>query len=613
LSTLLGFEIPTGRRFEIPDEGHCAWIGQTQLSGKTTTFEAIVYRAGKKFKAVAFITKPGESSFLTGRMIPPYFSEPSNDPEQPLWQWVKSILEASQSRKLRFEESWIIRACDDPRPAKTLADVHKNILDLLSGEKAEPKPTKRKTQKPAKWARKPVTGINAGVYTSLKAYFDIVMPQLARLPYSKTLELRPGLNVMDLRNYSIELQSLVIRSVMEHVYTREKNTRVIVPEAQDFVPRGKNSPVKMACENLVRKGGADKNFMWLDSQDIVAVDYTMLRAVSILGCGVQGQINEINRTIGYMFGSDNINPADIGRLNVGEFYVRVPGGIVTKVYVQPAWMPSEIHAQSIAKGEIPVSSARSMIDAFKSSHPTPGVPKNWKGIYGDIAAGVGQAESGTSPAGIQDVGTAELEDDGDKSETRTEEDEMKWEDEIKWRDAKYEALKKKYDDLDKAHDALAERVRQLLKKYEAAAESPASKNGDPRCLKIFTAAEWADVIYARVKEHALKDPSVLLLLATKPELRVNVTRPTIDISAGTLKGNIALLLSEKFFDVPKQSGEIRAELSRRGMLPNGPKTPNTLIAGAINDLHRMGFLTDEEHGWRATPSMKAYIREAQEA
>src|SRR5258708_21278574 len=129
---LLGFEMGPGRRGERRETGHLAVFGQTQLSGKTTALEAIAFRG--HLKAVAFITKQGEGGFLTGRMIPPYFSEPTNDEEQPLWRWVKSILEASQQRKMNFEESWIIRACEDPRQAKTLLDVHGNIKALLGGE-----------------------------------------------------------------------------------------------------------------------------------------------------------------------------------------------------------------------------------------------------------------------------------------------------------------------------------------------------------------------------------------------------------------------------------------------------------------------------------------------
>jgi hypothetical protein len=362
---LLGWEIGTGRRVEIPETGHLAWFGQTQLSGKTTALEAIAYRG--ELRAVAFITKQGEGGFLTGRMIPPYFSEPTNDEEQPLWRWVKSILEASQQRRLTIEESSIIRACEIPELANSLSDVHANIKALLAGEKKFPGSQRKikKNSDPA-WARKPVTGFERSMYTSLNAYFNIVMPQLARLPYTKRLELHDGLNVMDLREYAMETQALVIRSVMEWVYQHEKGVRVIVPEAQDFVPQGKNSPVKMACETLVRKAGANKNFMWLDSQDMAAVDKIMLRACSIVGIGVQTEGHEIERSLAGLF-TPQLKPVDIARLKIGEFFVRTPEAKVSKVYVQPAWMESELHAQAIAKGEERVESARQMLRAFKDS------------------------------------------------------------------------------------------------------------------------------------------------------------------------------------------------------------------------------------------------------
>ena len=378
---LLGWEIGTGKRVEIPETGHLAWFGQTQLSGKTTALEAIAFRG--KLRAVAFITKQGEGGFLTGRMIPPYFSEPTNDEEQPLWRWVKSILEASQARRLTFEESWIIRCCEDPRQAKTLADVHANIKALLGGEFATvTKGRGKRAKQIQKTIRRPVSGINAGVYTSLKAYFDIVMPQLARLPYTKKLELHSGLNVMDLREYAMETQALVIRSVMEWVYQHEKGVRVIVPEAQDFVPQGKNSPVKMACETLVRKAGANKNFMWLDSQDMAAVDKIMLRACSIVGIGVQTEMHEIDRSLAGLF-TPQLRPVDIARLKIGEFFVRTPEARVTKCYVQPAWMSSELHAQAIAKGEESVSSARQMLRAFKISREPKSAPSSPAPVRGE--------------------------------------------------------------------------------------------------------------------------------------------------------------------------------------------------------------------------------------
>lgn len=579
MNILAGFEVPSGRRVEIPERGHLAWFGQTQLSGKTTALEAFVARGG--FKAVAFVTKRGESSFLTGRTIAPFFSEPTNDPEQPLWRWVKSILEASQQRKMRFEESWIIEACEKPKQAVKLADVHENIIGLLRGER-DTRPVKKGKDKKERWLRRPVSGMNQGVYTSLNAYFNIVMPQLARLPYSKKIDLRPGLNVMDLREYSLELQALVIRSVMEYVYLHERNTRVIVPEAQDFVPEGRNSPVKMACENMVRKGAADGNFMWLDSQDMAAVDKTMLRQVSIMGCGVQGEINEIERTVRTLFGS-TLKPHDIGRLKVGEFYIRLPGGDIHKTYVQPAWMDSEVHAQAIAKGDESVSSARAMLKEFQTKRSADGAA-------------------------------------ADKEE------------ELVYKQ-KYEELQVLHDDLKtqhkllvESHDGLAQRLA-IIEDHRVKPSAGTNgrhcrtSSGDAGIVEqsIVAAAVAAadgdgipnlDEIYQHVIDRARKDPGVLQLLTTSPELRVTVERRVINANGDSMQGKMAILIADKFFDKPRSIDEIRAECLRRGFF--AAKTNNAVFTqrGSLSDMLKLGFFTLEAGCYQVVPGMKVHIQEA---
>ena len=614
---LLGWEIGTGNRVEIPETGHLAWFGQTQLSGKTTALEAIAFRG--ELRAVAFITKQGEGGFLTGRMIPPYFSEPTNDEEQPLWRWVKSILEASQQRKLNFEEAWIIRCCVEPRIAKSLKDVHENIKALLDGEgDYVEKGRGKKKKREWKYTRKPVSGINAGVYTSLKAYFDIVMPQLARLPYTKKLTLHPGLNVMDLREYAMETQALVIRSVMEWVYQHEKGVRVIVPEAQDFVPQGKNSPVKMACETLVRKAGANKNFMWLDSQDMAAVDKIMLRACSIVGIGVQTEMHEIDRSLAGLF-TPALRPVDIARLKIGEFFVRTPEARVSKVYVQPAWMSSELHAQAIAKGEESVASARQMLRAFKisreskSAPPSPAPhqllqiqtldapgegdekgdenePHERNALPGDRASDSDVSNSSEDQESNSDAVSATL-----LRASETEDDEKMWRE-------KYETLEAEHKTLIEAHDALAKEVHRLRRvitprgsvEHGVALPADGSANGGDK-----------EAFYRYVVDRAQKDPGILELLTRQPELRVKVERQTVEMDDSTIVGRIARLVHEGYFKQPRNGPTVQKELKRRGC-----DQPTTNLYKPLNKLTEMGFLTLEPDGFQEVPEMKVLVQKA---
>jgi hypothetical protein len=622
---LAGFEVPSGRRFEIPDEGHIGIFGQTQLSGKTTALEAIAFRG--HLKTIAFVTKQGEGGFLTGKGIPPYFSEPTNDEENPLWRWVKAILESNVRRTLRFEESWIISACERPRQAQTLADVQANIKSLLSGEgEYIEKGRGRKRKREWKYIRKPVTGLNAGVYTSLNAYFSIVMPQLARLPYVKKLELHPGVNVMDLRDYAMETQALVIRSVLEAVYQYEKNVRVIVPEVQDFIPQGRNSPVKMAAENFIRKGGANKNFMWVDGQDMAAVDKFVLRACSIVAVGVQTEAHEIDRSLATIF-SPALKPIDIARLKIGEFFVRTPEARVTKIYVQPCFIDSELHAQAIAKGEESVSSARQMLRAFKQTREqvvgdreagkkvlsppqllqlqTQESPYQENSNQGDEADGQHHDAKNSSHPG-SGKGTGDAEERRETSEmdetvsgapvsgvgSESEVDEKMWRE-------KYEALQAEHKTLIEAHDALAKRVRELEDTTHGLRvpkhESPATGNGRPSHYDL-------NFIYDEIKHRAQKDPGILEILTKKPELRVKVERPVIQVDGGTLRGQLALLVKKGFFDSPVNGNSAFKEVMRLGK-----KVAKPNVYRELDGLAELGFLTKEEGGYQMVAEMKIQI------
>src|SRR4051812_4430271 len=99
----LGFAVGTGEPVSVPVQ-HLAVTGQTQASGKTTTLEALVTRSRRS--AIAFVTKRAEGSFRRAEaVVPPYFAERAD------WQTVSAILQATLHEKLRFERSWIMRAC----------------------------------------------------------------------------------------------------------------------------------------------------------------------------------------------------------------------------------------------------------------------------------------------------------------------------------------------------------------------------------------------------------------------------------------------------------------------------------------------------------------------
>lgn len=320
---LLGFEIKTGKKIEI-EPSHLIVTGLTQKSGKTTTLEALITRSN--LKAVAFRTKINESGFSQGSFIPPYFRERFD------WEYVQSVLEAIMKERLRFQRSWIIRACET---AQSLTDVARNIDTAL----ADPK----------------IRSLDKSVFIELQAFFRKILPLIQYANFSRTLELRDGLNIMDLVRFPVELQGLVIDSVLEHVLKHETDTIIIIPEAWRYLPEGRNTPVKLTAEQFIRQSASSNNFLWIDSQDITGVDKTPLKQISTWILGYQSEKNEVKRTIEQMPLPSKLRPTsdEIMTLEKGHFYCCTER-FVKKVYVLPSWLPEEKGIE-IAKGKLNVS------------------------------------------------------------------------------------------------------------------------------------------------------------------------------------------------------------------------------------------------------------------
>src|SRR5271163_3119487 len=357
----LGYVVGTGEPVEIPLR-HTAVTGQTQESGKTTTLEGLIHRSG--LQAVAYVTKRGESSFHVMHPIPPYFQERAD------WKFVQSLLEASTETKLKFEQSWIMRASEG---ARTLQDVRANIAKFLTGVRdTRVVKTKRGAEPKERWLQKPARGLSGDVYYVLNKYLDDIMPQLAEMPYTTALDLADGLNVMDLRDYEFPLQALVIRSVTDRIRQHLEGTINIIPEAWKFAPKFRGSPVRLAAEEYVREAAAMKNFLWIDSQDLAGVADVLMRQVGVWLFGVQRATREIWRALEHMpegLPAKRPRPADIATLSKGQFYVCF-GKEMYKVYVQPAWMEAA-HAEAIARGEEEIDSAGDILKGYASKHAPP--------------------------------------------------------------------------------------------------------------------------------------------------------------------------------------------------------------------------------------------------
>jgi len=325
---LLGYEVGSGEPVFVPLH-HLAIFGMTQLSGKTTTLEALISRS--RLRAIAFITKRGEAGFSKCNLVTPYY-KPRAD-----WQFVEGLVNVALGEKVKYEPGMRWAIIKVSKGAKSLRDVKAKAEEML--EKA-----KRDFQKQ--------------LFEKLITYLEIVVPELERWRFSDKLELFEGINVMDLSNMRLETQHIVIASTIEYAFANLDHVIVIIPEAWETIPQGKMTPVKWVAQQFIRKGAAIGNYLWLDSQDIGGIDKTPLRQCDNWLMGRMKEAHEVERILKQLLGM-KVAAEEIQTLPLGHFYAAI-GNEVKKVYVLPVGVSEDV-GREVALGK---RSPESVRDSF---------------------------------------------------------------------------------------------------------------------------------------------------------------------------------------------------------------------------------------------------------
>jgi hypothetical protein len=113
-----------------------------------------------------------------------------------------------------------------------------------------------------------------------------------------------------------------------------------------------------------------------------------------------------------------------------------------------------------------------------------------------------------------------------------------------------------------------------------------------------------ETLYQRFKARLTKEaPSILKVLVTKPELRIEEVTEIIEVDIKTARGMVAKLIQEGFVDDIVSANVIHKELKRRWDY----RSSSVRIYEQCAALTSMGFLTKEEGGYRAQVDMKRNI------
>lgn len=334
----LGYEIKIGKEVSIKPS-HLIVTGITQLSGKTTTLEALIKRSG--LKAVIFKTKIGERSFTEGIEIAPFFRDRSD------YEFVKSLIEAYAKEKLFLEKGTLMRLC---KGSVSLIEIKKRVDEELASGK--------------------LRGLKEEIHTRLQHYLENLIPQIQYANLSKTLDIREGINIMNLERFSEEAQSLIIQSVADEVLRTMKGVIIVIPEAWKFLPQKYNNPCKRVVESFIRQGATNQNFIWIDSQDMAGVDKIPLKQISTWILGYQSERNEVKHTLDQISLPKKLKPKEeeIMNLKKGHFFLSCYEGVYS-VYVQPSWLNDE-DAVKIAKGKLDVDKIEAPDNLIPYSRPT---------------------------------------------------------------------------------------------------------------------------------------------------------------------------------------------------------------------------------------------------
>lgn len=601
----LGYEVGSGDTVEIPVR-HMAVTGQTQESGKTTTLEALISRSGHS--AIAFLTKRGEGSFSDAVRVRPYFQERTD------WQFVQSIIESVLRKDQQFKQPWIMRACEG---AKSLADVQKRTRQL-----------EEKTK----------NAFSQDMYMVLGAYLDKVVPVIASLPKSNRVEVNRGrLSVMDLVSYPEELQILVIASTLEWIHKHEQGVITVIPEAWKFIPQGRNTPVRMAAEKLIREGAGLRNYVWIDSQDMAGVDKIMLRACAVWLIGVQREANEVKRAIANMpAGLKRPNAGDVATLELGQFFACF-GSVIKKTYVQPAWMEKEI-ARGIALGTVDLRTAIDAMPAklkqpvstsFKEGRTMPPRASLPTDPEAQLLSGVEGAElESSAPFHTNNLQRdAPNEGDGAGPEMATGKEQAVPDLDVDWfneitGEGQYSAVQEEAmpaaPDVDKLFEQWTKENRlnsqhtlpgagwsasAMVAFGRACVEAATNnRNGSSGSAPLGAGQVVAlNTIVTEVIEQIRRDPALLAeVSALQPEIVVRTRKQVVELDGSTLRGRLALMIAADFFASTVTGNAAFNELQRRGFATAKPN-----VYRELDKLAEMGFvLKQPEGGYQAVPAMK---------
>jgi len=495
--------------------GHLGIFGLTRQAGKTTSLREllkdVVRPDGGQF--LVFRTGTGEIDF-PGYRSRPFFRAVLD------WRSVESMLWTFLAEKPKVYRPIIM---DAVHGAKSLDDVHRAIVDR--GEKAK-----------SGWVRDRTK--------ELDVYFEEILPWLEEHPLASFVQLSDGGNVVDLEGWPKTVQQLVIASTLEFLMAegvRKHPLVVVLPEAREFVPSDRATPVKLAADRLARMGAKLNLFLWIDSQALTGVDQQLLRNFSLILQGVQTSDLEVDRVSKAL----EVPPKLIRGLKVGDFILHTLDGVRT------------VH--------VPLTKEKPL-------------PKNWE--EDNVDAKERKAYESRAAELEQQVKARDAQVTSLITKVRELEQRVRDEHERAEANAKaaaanaVERIRSPFNRVDRMS---APGVRSVEKMMTGGEADPVLEHG---------ADDFAPAPRERIDLHVQREV---------PDLTVHVKVVRIEATPKDNRGRLALLVADGFFDKAIGTGPIGIEYVRRGWMTYNPVSKGggsyQGVKDALEKLTEWGFLT----------------------
>lgn len=177
------------------------------------------------------------------------------------------------------------------------------------------------------------------------------------------------------------------------------------------------------------------------------------------------------------------------------------------------------------------------------------------------------------------------------------------------------AVERSSDDLQALRAKITELERQLAQRSPQSkvpaksALAPAAAPTSSATTKGWDAVEeeqyqkWKARLVSELQREA---PALLRVLVTAPELEVSVERKVVQMDGSTLRGRLAQLVGEGFFNDPKTGNAAFVELQRLGF----PKAAKPNVYRELDALAALGIVTKESAGFCVAPGAKVRLRHA---